>query len=125
MKKVVKSRADLNAKALHNGGTVTNKSGQRFNASGKKKQIIKKAAPKKKVEAPKPDTSALAVEAIERQTAELKLVLEGLKEQMAAIKLEHPEPITAWDIIPIRNKDLIIEKIELRVPDLYLPRTIN
>ena len=124
MKKVVKSIAALNSQALSEGATVTNKSGQKFNAGGKKSKVVKKAVPKKKQEASKPEQAAIIAEAVEKQTSELKTVLESLKEQMAAIKLDHPEPITAWDFEFIRNSHGITY-VKARVPNLHLPRTIN
>ena len=109
MKKVIKSRAALNARALHNGATVTNK-------PESKKHPGKKTALKKKQETPKLDTSTLVAEAVEKQTSELRMLLEGLKEQMATIKLQYPDPITSWDFNLVRNIDGSVKTIEARVP---------
>ena len=114
MKKTVKSRADLNKTALKTGATITSKGGARFNSGAKKSKVIKKAIPKKKEV--KPEQSLLIAQAVEKQTSELRMLLEGLKEQMAAIKIDHPEPITAWDFDLIRNKDGSVKTIQARVP---------
>lgn len=113
MKKTVKSITELNRQALTDGATVTNKSGRRFNASGKKSVPAKRIAPKKKIE--KPDPSAVITDAVERQTSELKAILESLVMQMAEIKSNYPGPITAWDFKIIRENDRISD-IQARVP---------
>lgn len=102
MKKTVKSKSELNARAMQNGATVTSKSGKKFNASGSKKPVVKKIAPKKAAPVQQVQDSIIA-DAVEKQTSELRMVLEGLKEQMAAIKLEHPEQITDWDFHVTRD----------------------
>ena len=136
MRKTVKSRADLNAMALNDGAMVTDKSGNRFNVAGKKSKAIKKVEPEKKVEPPKiiketviiekpaPDNSMVIADAVEKQTSELKSALEALKDQMTSIKLDHPEPITAWDFKVTINNDGSMD-IQARVPDMAISRVIN
>ena len=135
MRKVVKSRADLNAVALRNGATITDQSGQRFNVAGTKSKAIKKAQTKKEIKhteiikepvivASMPDNSMLIADAVERQTLEFKAALESLKEQMTMIKLDHPEPITAWDFKVTKNNDGSLD-IKARVPDIAISRVIN
>ena len=123
MKKVIKSRALLNSKALSNGGVITDKAGKKFNASGKKSTVVKNAAPKKK--AAEPNHALIITEAVEKQTSELKQVIESLKDQMNAIKLDYPEPITAWDFEFIRNSDGSLKYIQARTLDTAISRVIN
>ena len=114
MKKTVKSRADLNKTALKTGATITSKGGARFNSGAKKSKVIKKPSVKKKIV--KPDQSTLIAEAVDKNTSELRYVIEELRQQISQIRLESPGPVLAWDFDFIRNQDGSIKTLQARVP---------
>lgn len=123
MIKTIKSKSALNRKALANGATVKSKSGATFNAGAKKRSVVaKKTVAKRVIE--KPDNSIVITAAVEKQTAQLMMALEKLTIQMAEIKSQYKEPITAWDFKIIHNDDGTTD-IQARVPDLAISRVIN
>lgn len=123
MIKTIKSKSALNRKALESGATVKSKSGATFNAGAKKRSVVAKKKVTKQA-AEKQDNSIAVTAVVEKQTAQLMMALEKLTIQMAEIKSQYKEPITAWDFKVKKNDDGTID-IKARVPNMTVSRVIN
>lgn len=133
MKKKIASKADLTDLAMKTGATVTSEGGQKFNTAKKKaakrkpepkpveepKKVLEKAAPKPKIEKPKPPLnpetpdkgSILVAETMAEMSKANVMMLAELKSQIAAIQFNAAQPITDWEFDFIRDDKGYLTKL--------------
>ena len=109
--KTVKDRSALNKMALKSGAKVTGESGGQFNTAKKKAAAPRRLEPEVPLEKPTPAPKPAPPDAGSVKVAQTIVdagktnatMLLQIKEQIAKIQMNAPEPITHWEFQFIRD----------------------
>jgi len=126
--KTVKTAGELQKYALKEGAEITNESGKKFNAGGKKieKKSIPRPSTPKKIEPEKPSAGeALLAKTIEDVSVNTAKILEGIQKQISEIQFNAAEPITEWVFDIVRNNDEFLSLKQITAKAVMPKRTLN
>ena len=130
IKKKVASKEALRDMSLKQGAKVTDGEGKQFNAAkakaSRRMPAKAKAEPKPEPPAPPPGPDAntvLIAEMMATGNENMIKVMEGLKQQIAEIRLSYPEPPERWVIDWVRDNNGFTTQTILT--PVYKQKTIN